>query len=52
MTSHIKDQDLKKLCKTIPLQRFGVTKEVAEMVYFLVHSSYITGQVRIQKMVK
>tara|TARA_Y100001958_G_scaffold159935_1_gene164420 strand:+ start:6589 stop:7314 length:726 start_codon:yes stop_codon:yes gene_type:complete len=46
MTSWIKDQDKNILTKDIPLGRFGLVEEVAEVVSFLASnaSSYITGQ--------
>ena len=46
-TDMIKDLDEKELKQLIPLNRFGNTEEVAELVSFLAseNSSYITGEV-------
>lgn len=38
-------QSDKKLDKLIPLQRMGTPAEVADMAYFLLNATYVTGQV-------
>ncbi len=34
-----------KVIESIPLKRMGTEKDIAEAVYFLAHSDYITGQI-------
>ena len=45
MNSHLSASDVKSLCDEIPAGRFGAPIEVAEAVWFLANSSYVTGQV-------
>lgn len=45
MNSHLSASDVKALCDEIPAGRFGAPIEVAEAVWFLANSSYVTGQV-------
>lgn len=45
MNSHLSASDVKSLCDEIPAGRFGAPVEVAETVWFLANSSYVTGQV-------
>ncbi len=47
MTDVLKEEVKEEIAKTIPLKRMGTTKDVANVVKFLVSedSSYITGQV-------
>ena len=45
MNSHLSASDVKALCDDIPAGRFGAPIEVAEAVWFLANSSYVTGQV-------
>ena len=45
MNSHLSASDVKTLCDEIPAGRFGAPIEVAEAVWFLANSSYVTGQV-------
>lgn len=45
MNSHLSASDVKALCDEIPAGRFGAPIEVAETVWFLANSSYVTGQV-------
>lgn len=47
MTDKLKDETKEEIEKNIPLKRLGTTKDVANLVKFLVseESSYITGQV-------
>ena len=42
MTANI---DSSSVLDKVPLSRMGSTEEVAELVYFLSHARYITGQV-------
>lgn len=45
MNSHLSDEDMRALADEIPMCRIGSAREVAECVYFLTESSYLTGQV-------
>lgn len=45
MNSHLSATEIKELCQEIPAGRFGAPIEVAESVWFLANSSYVTGQV-------
>lgn len=45
MTSVLSDEVKQKMYDSIPLKRFGQAYEVAELIYFLASSPYITGQV-------
>jgi len=47
MTNRLSDDQKGKILSRIPLGRFGLPKEVANMVNFLVsdEANYITGQV-------
>ena len=45
MNSHLSDEDMRALADEIPMCRIGTAREVAECVYFLTESSYLTGQV-------
>jgi 3-oxoacyl-[acyl-carrier protein] reductase len=46
MTDHINDNQKKEIIKDIPLGRFGLPDEIAELVNFIIsdEASYITGQ--------
>ena len=45
MNSHLSADDMAALAEEIPMCRIGSAREVAECVYFLSESSYVTGQV-------
>lgn len=45
MTKGLSDTVKNKMLENIPMGRFGNIKDIAEAVYFLSESSYITGQV-------
>ncbi len=45
MNSHLSASDVKDLCDEIPAGRFGAPVEVAEAVWYLANSNYVTGQV-------
>ena len=47
MTDELKDETKAEFFKTIPLQRFGTSEEVAKVTVFLASdmSSYVSGQV-------
>jgi len=45
MTKGLSSDVKQGIMSKIPLQRFGTVEEVAELAWFLVNSSYITGQV-------
>ncbi len=45
MNAHLSEDDMKMLADEIPMCRIGSAREVAECVYFLAESSYLTGQV-------
>ncbi|MDE6274692.1 MAG: SDR family oxidoreductase, partial [Clostridiales bacterium] len=44
MNAHLSESDRSALKEEIPLGRFGTAREVAEAIYFLATSPYITGQ--------
>tara|TARA_B100001250_G_scaffold70460_1_gene56826 strand:- start:14 stop:739 length:726 start_codon:yes stop_codon:yes gene_type:complete len=39
------EEQKNKVIESIPLKRMGTEKDIAETVYFLAHSDYITGQI-------
>ncbi len=39
------EEQRNKVIESIPLKRMGTEKDIAETVYFLAHSDYITGQI-------
>lgn len=45
MNAHLSKADMESLADEIPMCRIGSASEVAECVYFLAESSYLTGQV-------
>ena len=45
MNSHLSPDEMTALADEIPMCRIGQAREVAECVYFLAESSYVTGQV-------
>lgn len=47
LTAHYDEQQRQKIIQTIGLKRFGQSKEVAELIGFLLsdHAAYITGQI-------
>lgn len=45
MNAHLSKTDMEALADEIPMCRVGSAREVAECVYFLAESSYLTGQV-------
>ena len=34
-----------KIIESIPLKKMGAEKDIAEIIYFLAHADYITGQI-------
>lgn len=45
MNSHLSPEELAALADEIPMCRLGSASEVAECIYFLAESTYLTGQV-------
>ena len=45
MTDDLSDDIKQKICDNVPLNRFGIPKDVAHTVLYLVDSEYVTGDV-------
>ena len=39
------EEQKNKIIESIPLKKMGTEKDIAEIIYFLVHADYITGQI-------
>ena len=39
------EEQKNKIIESIPLKKMGAEKDIAEIIYFLVHADYITGQI-------
>jgi len=45
MNSNVSKEDMEAFLTEVPLGRMGTPREVAECIYFLCNSSYVTGQI-------